>query len=498
MRSNVPLPRLFTSIPLAGRYPAAVALALLALSPYLVLTTAASLMQPELMRDLDATRFELQLTSAMSNAGYAFGAVVAADLVQRLARRHVYLFCEAGFVVSTVLALSAPGIGLFAAGVVLQGLFTGMLLVAALPPLILGHPVSRIPSTAAVISLGLFGMVTAGPLVGGLVGSMGGWRLLYTSIAVLALIGLTIGALTFEGNAPPNRSARFDWLAIPLAFGTTVLPFFGVAYLSRGSFSHPAFLAPVIVGLCFGVILLVSQYRKANPLMPVRPISNTLPVTGTLGAMLVGAAFTTLLELTEVYLLDVAEVSPVRVGVLIAPQIAGVVVAAWLFHRLVATRWTPVLALSGLVSVGVGAAVLLVVAASSPGSAENIVPVAALFLGYGAGAGVAPGLFLAGFSVSAVQIGPTFALVELLRSESAFLIGPVLLHLAMTTGSDLTDGFRISVVITLILVVVGGLALIGLWLIGGARLRAPDLQAWASGTSTAYHSPALAARLRKL
>ncbi|MFI5758598.1 MFS transporter [Streptomyces sp. NPDC051569] len=493
MRSSPPTPHLFSRVPLAGNYPAAVVLALLALSPYLVLTTATSLMQSLLMRDLSATPFELQLTSGLSNAAYAFGAVAAADIVQRIPRRLLYLICEAGFVVSTVLALSAPGIALFTTGVILQGLATGMLLVAALPPLITGHGVERLPTTAAVISLGLFGVVTFGPLVGGLVGSVGGWRYLFAAIGVLAAIGLTVGALTFESNEPPAKNAEFDWLAIPLALGATVLPFFGVSWLTRGSFTHPAFLTPVIVGLLFGVFLVVGQYRKANPLMPVRPISNTLPVAGTLGAMIVGATFITLLELTEAYLLRVPHYGPLRVGALVTTQLAGVVIASVLFRRLVTTRWTPYLALSGLLGVAVGAAVLLSVSASN---ASALVPVAALFLGYGAGAGVAPGLFLAGFSVPVLKIGPTFALVELLRSEAAFLIGPVLLHLALTTG--ITHGFHLAVLITMSMALAGVLLIVVVYVLGGARPRPPELEAWITGESTAYHSPPLAAAIRKV
>jgi MFS family permease len=445
------------------------------------------------MEELDASRFQLQLTSGLSNAGYAFGAVVAADLFQRLPGRHLYIFCEGGFVVSSVLALSAQEIGQFMVGVILQGLFTGMLLVLALPPLILTHGVDRLPTTAAVISLGLFGMVTAGPVIGGLVGSYSGFRLLYTSIAALAAIGLTVGAMTFEPNEPPARGARFDWTAIPLAFGATTLPFFGVSWLSRGSFSDWEFIAPVVVGVLLGAFLVVSQYRKAVPLMPVRPISNTLPVTGTLNAMIVGASFTTLLELAEVYMLEVSGYSPVRTGLLIAPQIAGVVASAVLFRRVMVTRWTPYMALSGLLSIIVGGAILL---ALTPSNASTVVPIAAIFLGYGAGAGVVPGLFLAGFSVSAVQIGPTFALVELLRSEAAFLIGPVLVHLAMVQ-SNFRDGFHLAVVIMLIVTGVAAVALPGLFMLGGARPEPPNLEGWMSGASTGYHSPRLANRIRK-
>lgn len=168
------------------------------------------------------------------------------------------------------------------------------------------------------------------------------------------------------------------------------------------------------------------------------------------------------------------------------------VIAALLFRRVMRTRWTPVMALSGLVSVAVGAAVMLAV---TPSNASPVTAVAALFLGYGAGAGVTPGLFLAGFSVSALQLGPTFALVELVRSEAAFLVGPVLLHFAITRHT-LVHGFHLSVLITLVITVVAAVFLVGLYLAGGGPLEAPNLKGWLAGTSTGYRSPALAARFR--
>jgi MFS family permease len=479
--------------PLAGRYPAAAAIALLALSPFLVLTTAISLMEPQLIRDLDATPYELQLANGLATAGYAFGAVAAVDLSQRLPSRRVYLLAEVGFAVSSVLALSSTKVELFATAIVLRGLFTGILLVAAIPPLVVGHGAGSLPITGALVSFGLFGIATIGPLIGGTVGSLGGWRALYAAITVLAVIGLSIGIMTFDPIPPTRPGARFDWYAIPLAFGVTALPFFGVSGLTRGSFSDAEFIAPVVVGLVAGAILLVSQYKKADPLVPVRPISNTLPVTGTATAMLAGAAFTTLLELTEVYLLRVSQYSPVRTGALLAPQIVGVAVAALVLRRVLPTRWTPYLALSGLLGIAVGGAILLALNASN---AAVVVPIASVFFGYGAGAGVVPGLFLAGLAVRAVQVGATFAMVELLRSEAAFLVGPALLHLGLTR-SDFRHGFDVAVLVVLGLIVAGGLFLIGLWRLGGVHSEAPDLEAWVNRTSTGYHSPPVAATIRK-
>ncbi|RKN40423.1 MFS transporter [Streptomyces hoynatensis] len=481
----------FRGVPWAGNYPAAAALVLLALCPFLVLTTATTLMRPLLMEHLGATAFQLQLTAGLGNAGYAFGAVLAADLTLRLQRRHVYLIAQGGFVLASVLALIAPVIYVFSVGMVLQGLFTGILLVVALPPLITTHGVERLPTTAAIVSLGLFGVVTIGPLVGGIVGSVGGWRLLFTIFAILAAIGLGIGVLTFERNEPPNRSAGFDWLAIPPALGATVLPFFGVSWLSRSSFGHAAFLAPLALGLLLGVLLVASQYRKATPLMPVRPISSTFPVAGTAGAMIVGASFTALIELSEAYLLEVTRYEPARIGGLLITQLAGVLIAALLLRQALPTKWTPYLALSGLVGVAAGGVVLLFVTSSNAGA---LMPAAAFCLGYGAGAGVAPGLFLAGLSTPAARIGATFALVELLRSEAAFLVGPILLHVAMTSGFP--GGFRLAVGITLIVVVAGMLLLLLVFLLGGVLPHRPRLEEWMRGGPTAYRSPPLLANVR--
>ncbi|MDT4960483.1 MAG: hypothetical protein QOF87_130 [Pseudonocardiales bacterium] len=98
-----------TRTPLAGSYPAAVAMALVALCPFIVLSTA-SLLITQLSADLHASAFGTQLADGLSNAGYAFGAVVAADLTQRLPPWRVYVLAEATFAVGSLIAATAPGI----------------------------------------------------------------------------------------------------------------------------------------------------------------------------------------------------------------------------------------------------------------------------------------------------------------------------------------------------------------------------------------------------
>jgi MFS family permease len=287
--------------PLAGRYGPAVALALLALCPFIVLTTAMTLVEQQVTQALGASQFAFQLSAGLANALYAFGAVASADLVKRVPARWVFVACEALFVVGSLVAGLSGAIVPFTIGRALQGLATGMLLVAALPPLVTEHGADKIPATAAFINLGLFGMVTLGPMVGGAFASAEQWRLMFFAVAALGVVGLVFGLLAFRRQDPFQPDFPFDRVAVPLAIGGTVLPFIGVSFLTTGSFAQPVFIVSVAAGLAALVVLIVAQKRRRNALMPVDPISHTLPVSGIVVAMGVGAAFTTMLELAELY-----------------------------------------------------------------------------------------------------------------------------------------------------------------------------------------------------
>lgn len=479
--------------PLAGRYPAGVAIALLGLCPFIVLTTAFTLIEQDVVADLHTTVFAAQLSNALANAAYAFGAVTAADLVLRLPQRWLYIGCEAVFVAGSLLAMLAPGMAVFTLGRVLQGMTTGMMLVVALPPLITNYGADRLPLSALFVNLGLFGMVTLGPVAGGLAAGFHGWRALFAAIAGLGVAGLLTGLLGYGPNEPPSPRIGFDATAVPLALGGTFLPFFAVSWLTEGGFGSVGFLAPLLVGLALLIALITLQFFKSRALMPVRPISHTLPVVGIGTAMIGGAAFTVLLELTVRYLTDVTKTPPVIAGGLLAPMLIGIAVGALLFRRMLPSRWLPVLALSGLGTIAVAAATLL---GLTTGTAMVIVPIAGVLLGFGAGASVAPGLFMGGLSVPSNQIGPTFALVELLRSEAAFMLAPALGYIAMISLDSPSSGIRLATGITLGLILIASPVLVGLLLLGGVGPHAPDLDAWLRGDGTAYHSPRIAAAIR--
>ena len=422
--------------------------------------------------------------------GYALGAVVAAYLVQRFKQRLLFLLTEAVFVVATVLAATAPGAGAYVTGRTLQGAATGLMLVLALPPFVTRFGAGRLPRTAALVNVGLFGAVTVGPLAGGIAALTNeGFRGLFGVVAAAGAAGLTLAWLTLPHQPPFDPDTRPDWSAFALAGIGTVLPFFAVTRLTSLPVTSPLVWAPLAVGVAALVLLIVRQYRRPDALMPVKALSTSLPVIGTSVAMVAGAATVTFLELTVVSLLEGQQLRPMAAGALLSPMVAGLAVAALLFARLLATRWAPALVLAGLTAVGAGGVLLL-----EP-SDHLRVALGAAVLGFGAGATVSPGLFLAAFGVESTKIGRAFALVELLRSEAAYLVGPVLLYVAMSQATAVA-GFTLAMGIGIAVVGFGIVMMLVLYLAGGVRPRPPDLDGWLRGDGLALHSPPTAERAR--
>jgi MFS family permease len=485
--ANTPQHRAPVEPPLNARYGWIVAVALLALAPNIVLTTAFPLLQKPLAAQLHMSKLFTQEAEGLSNAGYAFGAVLGAFLTQRFRQRPLFINIQALFVAAAVVATLAWNPPAFMAARITQGFATGLMLVVALPPLITRYGVERLPRTAAAVNIGLFGAVTLGPVLAGLLAAQS-WRTTFAVVAAAGVAGLVIAVLAVPDIDAFDRDRRPDPPAFMLALTATVLAFFATSQLVARDFTAAIVLAPLIAGIAALVVLVVEQFRKEDPLMPARALSTSLPVIGTITAMIAGAAFVTVVELTTTNLLQARHETPLRVGLLFAPAIVGVAIAAIVFAHLFATKYLPMLVLAGmLLLIGGGA----IDAASTTNTA---VASAAFLLGAGAGATVSPGLFLAGMGVPSSQVGRAFALVELLRSEAAYLVGPVLLYVAMAQP-QLPSGLRLATWITVIGTAVGLVAMVGLFVASGARLHAPDLEAWLDRGEQALESPYPAERV---
>ncbi|HEX4093067.1 MAG TPA: MFS transporter [Trebonia sp.] len=476
--------------PLADSYPAAAGLVIFALVPYLLLTGAMFPLLPVISASLGLGKTVLELALGLADGAYAFGTVLAVQLAVRFPARRLLLGYVALFLVAAVLAAWAPAGWVFVVALVIEGLCTSLMLIAAAPPLVTGWPVRKLPVTGFVMNLCVFGAVAAGPSIGGLQASAGQWRPLFWGVAGVAALALLLALATFEDEPPhDDGGAPWDVAAVLLAGAGCGAAFFGASQLQVAG-PGPAALIPLTAGVAMLAALIVHQYRAREPLMPVRQLATTFPGFGILVATTASASAIGLMEL--VLTAAAKKSTPGALALQFLPEFGAAIITAVVFALLFRTRFTPVLAFAGLVLVAASAALLTGLASGG----GDLVAAGSGLIGLGVGASVSPALFITGFSLRAAQIQRVFAFLELLRGVTAFLVAPILLYLAIATGGSPAAGTQVAVWVCLAIAVAGAVGALAVFVLGGERLQAPDLQAWNDDGEPAWESTPLLGRLR--
>ena len=478
--------------PLAGRYPAVAAMALLALVPYLALSSALSPLAPLISRDLGMDAQTLSLALGLGNAGYALGTVLAVVFAQHLPQRVMLVVYAAVSVVGSVLLAAAQDPAMFIVGHVLQGLTTSLLLIAAVPPLALGFGAEKLRYTSVTMSICIFGAVALGPTIGGIQADADQWRPLLWGVAGVAVLALLLTVLTYDHTPPANPDAPRGLLVIGMAAVGSIAAFLGASELTSHDFWSVVTAVPLFGGLAVIALLIVIQMRSSDPLLPLGPLlSSTIPISGLTIALCAAAASVSVSDLTLT--LVTAQRGALQAGLLYLPELAGALLAALCLGFVIQRR-----SLLFLPPVGMGflAAGIVVFMLQVP-AGSGVALVGSGLTGVGLGATVAPALFGAGFSQLSFTLQRVFAMVELLRAVAAFLVAPVFVHLADSIGDSAAAGTRVVLWISLGIVVIGTALAFGVYVAGGARPQTPRMTAFLDGDAPAWDSPPLFARFRR-
>lgn len=474
---------------LKGSYWITLSISLLALSPDFILSAALGLMRPTIAQNLGASPGAVFWASILSNAALALGAVIAADLAQRFRNRPLFLSYQGLFIAGSLAGALAPGSLVLVLGHTVQGLATGLLLVASLPPLVTGFPVERLKTTIPAVVIGLFGAVTAGPLVGGYFARTGDWRLLFAATAVIGLVTFVLALVSLAERDALNPGARIDFLALGLAAAGVVLAFYGVGQLMKSGWGSPLFYLPLAAGALMLISLVIVEGVRPEPLMPVEPLTTTFPVMGILAAIISGAAFTGMLELSILYLEKIRGLGAFAAGMLFWPQLAAGIAGALIVGAVLTSRWVLTMPLFGMISLSLAAWRLTGVTADTTDARMLWISAA---LGLGASLTVTPGLLMAALSVPPMLVGRAIALVELLRLASAYMVGPVLVYFAISHGTqaeNLLPALHTAFWIVFAFMLAGIVVITLIYLSGGARLHPPGLVTFIEKGEPAFDSP---------
>jgi predicted MFS family arabinose efflux permease len=233
----------------------------------------------------------------------AYAAMVAvlsvplALATRRLPRKPVLLATVAGYVLSNVVAASAPTFGVLAAGRVIGGSTHALFFSVCIGYSARLVPASLTGRAMALASVGVSGGLVLGVPVSTALGSAVGWRAAYWCLAVLVALVLVLAAAVLppvEGpgdDAAPHPGRRRDLATVVAGNGLTYLgtyvlyTYISVLLLDSGASER--WVGPVL--LLFGASGLVGL-RVAAAQLDHRPRGSAIAVPAVMGVSLAAIA----------------------------------------------------------------------------------------------------------------------------------------------------------------------------------------------------------------
>ncbi|MGW3205239.1 MFS transporter [Streptomyces sp. NPDC001135] len=295
-------------------------------------------------------------------AGLLLTGGVVAD---RWGARRVYTAALGLFAVLSVACALAPGSGSLIAGRALLGAAGAGLVPASVALLIHLHPdpVRRTRAIGAWTALSGLG-AAVGPVLGGALVELGGWRLVFLVNPPLALAALLLARRL---PAPPARAGRaLDRPGLLLSTAGLGLLTFGLVEAGIEGWDAPWALVPLAAALgCFAAVAAVER-RAAAPVLP--PALLALPkVRAAMVAAAVScfAYFGGLYQLA-VWLQHTYRLTPFDAGLAALPMVLPVCVMPFFTGRLVARHGPRPVLLSGMSAAVVAGALLACVVGPHP------------------------------------------------------------------------------------------------------------------------------------
>ncbi|GAA2184219.1 DHA2 family efflux MFS transporter permease subunit [Brooklawnia cerclae] len=239
-------------------------------------------------------------------------------LVRWLTTRQLLVLAAVCFLAGAVLSGAAVSFPMLAAGRIVQGMATGILLPLIFNTAIAVYPVRRRGTAIGMIGLVVMFAPAISPVIAGLILQSATWNWIFWLMIPVLVVALVVSMRWLE-NVRPITRPRVDVASIvmsTLGFGGVVL---GLGLGGDNGWVDPVVLGSLIVGVLGVAGFSRRQLRLAEPMLDVRPfrhrnfLLSSLIIVGN-NAMLMCAIF-----LIPMYLQNARSVAVVATGLLMLP-----------------------------------------------------------------------------------------------------------------------------------------------------------------------------------
>jgi DHA2 family methylenomycin A resistance protein-like MFS transporter len=303
-------------------------------------------------------------------------------LGDRLGARRIYLTGLGVFTLASALCGIAPGLPMLITARVLQGAGAAMLVPCALSLINQAYPDPRRRAAAIGVWAASGGIaMAAGPLVGGVLIHLLGWRGIFLVNLPIGLVGIWLAArIGTEAQAVPERQLDLAGQAFAIvALGSLIAVVIEGPVLGWSSLL-------VLMGLASSVFAWAAfirlEARREHPMLPLGFFRGRVFTSSVLVSMVSALTFYGLVFTLSLYLQGAQGLTPLRTGLVFLPLTALVTAGSLLSDRIVRAYGPRRSICVAFIAYGVG---FLALIAAPPGKTVWSAALALPLIGFAAG-----------------------------------------------------------------------------------------------------------------
>ncbi len=320
-------------------------------------TTLVALALPDISGDFDASLDAVTWTITAYVIAMAVVQPIGGKVGDLYGRRRLYLFSMLGFGVASILAALSTDLTMLIVTRVVQALTAAMMLPTGAALVRQVFPVERRAAAFGVVGAAAGLAAGIGPVLGGGILALGGWRAMFWMNIPIVVLGLVVAYRYFPPAAKRGARPPFDLVGAALLGAAMITFALALSLAGSASLSLTAGLAGAAAALL--ALFAVNERRVVEPLTDPRLLGNRsfVGATGTILFSTIGLYAIVLV--LPLLLKVVQERGSAETGLIMAAMSAPIFVLARVGGRLADRFGRRRPAMAGGVLQAAGAAVLL-------------------------------------------------------------------------------------------------------------------------------------------
>ncbi|HSV24273.1 MAG TPA: MFS transporter [Xanthobacteraceae bacterium] len=302
---------------------------------------------------------ELQWVVSTYTIAFAALIMTAGALGDRFGAKRVFVAGFAIFTCASLVCALAPTAAILVAGRAIQGIGAAALVPNSLALLNHTYPGETERGRAVGIwAAGASLALTAGPLAGGALIAIVGWRSIFLVNLPIGLVGLWL-TWRYAEEVPRSQTRELDVPGQMAAIAALGVLAGALIEGGRAGWGNPGILAAIVMSAVLATLFVLQERRTAQPMLPLALFRHHRFTLASLVGLLVNIAFYGLIFVLSLYFQQINDLSPLATGLAFVPMMGVVLPLNLLAPRAAEVFGAPVVVAAGAALAAAGCVALL-------------------------------------------------------------------------------------------------------------------------------------------